>query len=73
MIEDIERVLGVRCRSITLGALCLLMWNFSYLESLGDDLFTTIPGETDLSSSLEKLIGRFENDEPYLGAFKPSK
>ncbi|NCQ23569.1 MAG: hypothetical protein GW798_03885 [Roseovarius sp.] len=73
VIEDIERVLGVRCRSITLGALCLLMWNFSYLESLGDDLFTTIPGETDLSSSLEKLIGRFENDEPYLGAFKPSK
>ncbi len=71
VIRDIENVLGLRCRSITVGALVALVWNFVKLDGFDGDAFTMGDGVINLADSLglddAKII------EPYPGAFKPAK
>ena len=73
VIDDIAQVLGIQCRTLTFGALCLVMWRFGKLGGLEGDLFTTKTGATDLHSSLAQLIPDLPVDEPYPGAYRPSK
>ena len=39
VVEDIAKVLDVRCRTLTLGAICILMWRFVSLKGLNRDSF----------------------------------
>jgi len=73
VIHDIENVLNVKCKTMTLGAICMVMWNGGSFEELSDDLFTTVPGSTDLYPSLAKLVPSLSDAEPYPGAYRPTK
>jgi Fe-S-cluster-containing hydrogenase component 2 len=75
VIEDIHRVLHIRCHTLTVGALLLLLWNFGHLQSLSADLFTTAEEGADLSASVVKTLGNAAAiaGEPYLGALRTAK
>lgn len=71
VIRDIEKVLELRCRTVTLGSLVALLWNFARLDGFDGDSFTVGEGVTDIADSLgldEKVL-----IEPYPGAFRPAK
>jgi len=69
VIRDIEKVLGLRCRTVTIGALVALMWNCAKLDGFNGDAYTIGESVVNLDEFLgldnAKLI------EPYAGAFKP--
>lgn len=71
VIRDIEAVLGLRCRTITVGALIALLWTGSRLDGFFDDAFVVGEGTIDLSLSLG--IDADLLHEPYPGAFTPAK
>lgn len=74
VIDDIQRVLGIRCRTITVGALFLLLWNFGKVPGLKTDLFLTQAGGADLLPSLKSLISDLRYDgEPYPAALRTAK
>jgi ferredoxin len=71
VIRDIENVLGLRCRTITVGALVALMWTCSRIDGFVDDDFVVGEGTINLAASLgidDALL-----HEPYAGAFTPAK
>jgi Fe-S-cluster-containing hydrogenase component 2 len=70
VIEDIHRVLKIRCHTFTVGALFLMLWNLGGLSGLTDHLFTTNESGADLLGSIQKVLGRTLalNAEPYSGA-----
>lgn len=71
VIRDIEKVLGLRCRTITVGALVTLLWNCTRLDGFDGDAFTVGEGTIDLSDCLGLGDGKLV--EPYPGAFRPAK
>lgn len=71
VMQDIEKVLAIRCRTITVGALLAMVWNIAKLPDLGE-LFLTTEGGTDLTPSLAAVIGNVEH-EPYAAAFINAK
>jgi len=73
VIDDIEKVLNIRCRTLTLGALCMLMWWFESPKNLEYNMFVTRAGATDLYQSLKQIISDLPNAEPYPGAYRPPK
>jgi Fe-S-cluster-containing hydrogenase component 2 len=74
VIADIEKVLGLRCRTITIGALLAIMWQFQIVEGFSGELFMTLPGETDLSPAIKKFISAsISAEQPYPGSYRPSK
>lgn len=74
VINDIEKVLSLRCRTVTVGALLAVFWNFQMIEGFSEDLFTTSPENTDLLPALQRHFpGTFPVVEPYPGAYRPSK
>ncbi|WP_302478923.1 4Fe-4S dicluster domain-containing protein [Ruegeria arenilitoris] len=73
VMDDIEKVLGIQCHTITLGALCVLSWHFQEIDEFGNGQFITAQGATDLFPSMRSLIDDLANEEPYSGAFRPAK
>ena len=74
VINDIEEVLSLRCRTVTVGALLALFWNFQKIEGFSGDLFTTSPEDTDLLPALQRhFTEAFPADEPYPGAYRPPR
>ena len=74
VVNDIEKVLSLRCRTVTVGALLALFWNFRRIEGFPGDLFTTSPDDTDLLPALQRHFPEtFLAVEPYPGAYRPSK
>ena len=75
VIDDVSKVLNIHCRTLTLGALCLLMWRFRTLleQDLAGDLFLTNAQGTDLHASLVRLDPDIPSEEPYPGAYRPAK
>ena len=76
VIEDMHRVLNIRCHTLTLGALLVLLWNFGNLRGLSGDLFTTAEEGADLLASVVKTLGKNAlplSGEPYLGALRTAK
>lgn len=73
VMDDIKKVLGIQCHTITLGALCVLAWHFAQVNSLSDSQFITTQGATDLYPSMRTLINDLANHEPYGGAYRPAK
>lgn len=71
VIRDIEKVLGLRCRSITVGALVALLWNFLRLDGFDGDAFTVGEGTIDLADCLG--LDGAKLAQPYPGAFRPAK
>ena len=71
VIRDIEKVLGLRCRTITVGALVAMLWNFVRLDGFKGDAFTVGKGTIDIVDCLD--IGNSMLPEPYPGAFRPVK
>lgn len=71
VIRDIEKVLGLRCRTITVGALVALLWNCAKLDGFDGDAFTIGEGTIDLADCLG--LDDTKSAEPYSGAFKPAK
>jgi hypothetical protein len=70
VIRDIEQVTGLRCRTITVGALIALLWNCAKLDCFDGDAFTVGEGTIDLA---EYLSTKGAVLEPYPGAFTPAK
>ena len=74
VIEDIENVLGLRCRTITVGILLILIWHFQELAGITGQLFTTKSGGADLSVEIKNnLVDTLPSTEPYPGAYRTSK
>ena len=73
VIDDIEKVLGIKCHTLTLGALCVLAWHFKAVDKLGKAQFVTTAGATDLYPSLRDFIDDLISHEPYDGAYRPAK
>lgn len=71
VIRDIEKVLGLRCRTITIGALVALLWNCARLNGFDGDAFTIGEGTIDLADCLGLEDAKLT--EPYPGAFRPAK
>lgn len=71
VIRDIEKVLGLRCRTITVGALAALLWNCAKLDGFDGDAFTVGEGTIDLADCLG--LDGAKLAEPYPGAFRPAK
>jgi hypothetical protein len=69
VMRDIEKVLGIRCRTLTIGALLALMWSNASIGGFDGTSFAIGDDGIDLASSLNvtNLV------EPYPGAFKPAK
>lgn len=73
VIDDIENVLDIRCRTVTMGLLCMIAWNFGKIDEVNGNTFTTASGETDLYRSIDALCLSFADEEPYPGAYRPPK
>jgi Fe-S-cluster-containing hydrogenase component 2 len=74
VIADIETVLKLRCRTVTIGALVAVVWSLARIDGFADDLFFIVPGRADLLPAMKKHISSAIADaQPYLGAYRPSK
>ena len=74
VIDDIQKILGLRYRTVTLGALLSMVWHFCRVESFRHDLFVTAINGTDLGTGMHKYIsGRLSHIEPYQGSLYPAK
>ena len=71
VIRDIEKVLGLRCRTVTVGALIALLWNRARLDGFSNSAFAMGEGVIDLADCLGIAAAR--STEPYPGAFRPAK
>ena len=71
VIDDINKVLGIKLHTITLGALTTMSWNFVRISETFGDLFMTQAQKTDLLPSLQALIPDVEEAEPHPGAYRP--
>jgi ferredoxin len=74
VIADIEMVLRLRCRTVTVGAIVAVVWSLSKIDGFKDDLFFIVPGRADLLPVMKRHISPAIADaEPYPGAYRPSK
>ena len=74
VMSDIEKVLNLRCRTVTVGALLAVMWQFERIEGFTGNLFVTSPDHTDLLPAMRHhLSDSISAWEPYAGAYRPSK
>ena len=74
VIQDVEVVLGLRCRTLTVGALLSVLWTFQRIDGFGEDLFTTSNEDTDLLPGMQSYFPELiPTHEPYPGAFRPAK
>jgi len=71
VIRDIEKVLGLRCRTVTVGALVALLWNCARLDGFAGDAFAVGERTIDIADSLG--LDDAKLTEPYPGAFRPAK
>jgi ferredoxin len=69
VIRDIEAVLRLRCRTLTVGALIALVWSFKSIEGFDGAAFAVAVDGIDLTKNLN-IPGVAE---PYAGAFRPAR
>lgn len=73
VIKDIEKVLGIRCRTLTVGCLLAVLWSFQKIDGFMEFLFMTSPADTDLLPGMKLFISESIPPQPYDGAYRPSK
>ncbi|MDE2847508.1 MAG: 4Fe-4S binding protein [Gemmatimonadota bacterium] len=71
VIEDIETVLNLRCRTVTVGALLALLWQFVRISGFVDDLFMVSSNNTNIVPNLEIHLPGSISNPPYPGSFSP--
>ncbi len=71
VIRDIEAVLNIRCRTITIGVLVVMLWNGSRIDGFDENAFAIGEETINLADSLD--IPDAKHTEPYPGAFTPAK
>jgi ferredoxin len=71
VVRDIEKVLGLRCRTLTVGMLIALLWNLRRIQGFDGDAFAIGEGVVDLSGFIADKGEQWK--EPYAGAFRPAK
>jgi hypothetical protein len=71
VINDINDVLDLKCITITIGLLLILLWNFKKFDELSLDNLTLNQEKIDLTCLMESFL--IDTIEPYIGAFKPAK
>lgn len=69
VIRDINKVLGIKCRTLTIGALLAVIWIGKTIDGFKGAAFSVEEGGIDLAKSLD-IPGL---TEPYQGAFRPAK
>lgn len=74
VIDDIEKVLGLRCRTVTVGALLSMIWHFQRINGFTEGLFETSPDDSDLLPAMQRYVSEsIPAIEPYPGAYRSSK
>jgi hypothetical protein len=74
VIDDVYKILGLRCHTITVGALLSVVWHFCKIKKLENDLFLTSTKGTDLRPGMLKNISRkISQVEPYYGSLFNAK
>ena len=74
VISDIGQVLNLRCRTVTVGALLAVLWQFERIGEFTGDLFVTSPDYTDLLNGMRyHLSDSIPMWEPYAGAYRTPK
>ncbi len=74
VMDDIEDVLNLRCRTVTVGALLAVLWQLETIEGFTGDLFATSLDSTDLLPAMRYyLSASLPTEDPYPGAYRPSK
>ena len=74
VMSDIEKVLTLRCRTVTVGALLAVLWHFERIDGFTGDLFVTSPNNTNLLPPMRHhLSDSIPVCPPYKGAYEPSK
>jgi len=74
VMDDIAQVLALRCRTVTVGALLAVLWQFEKIDGFGAHLFTTSPAGADLLDHMQQaLSGAILDRPPYPGAYRPFK
>lgn len=71
VMRDIEKVVGLQCRTITIGVLIALLWSCSKLQGFDEGAFVIGEGMLNLSDSI--AVEQSYLLEPYPGAFTPVK
>ena len=74
VMSDIEKVLALRCRTVTAGALLAVLWHFDRIDGFSGDLFVTSPDDPNLLPSMRRHLSEsIPVWPPYEGAYRPSK
>ena len=74
VMADIEKVLKLRCRTVTVGALLAVLWQLETIEGFTGDLFVTSSADTDLFPAMRRyLSASLPAEEPYPGAYRSVK
>jgi hypothetical protein len=74
VIDDIRDVLELECRTFTLPALLIPLWNLARIATLGEGLFSTRAGDVDLYPSLRAIVPKLKPTAVrYPGAFQVAK
>ena len=74
VMSDIEKVLNLRCRTVTVGALLAVLWHFERIDGFTADLFLTSPDNTDLLPPMRHYLSdAIPVLAPYEGAYRPAK
>ena len=74
VMSDVEDVLNLRCRTVTVGALLAVLWHFERINGLSGDLFMTSPDNTDLLPPMTRHLSEsIPAQPPYEGAYSPPK
>jgi Fe-S-cluster-containing hydrogenase component 2 len=73
VIEDVEKVLGITFRTLTIAIIILLVWDFRRITTFKSDLFSTVKCLDLVKSTQEYIDKNFTHSSPYQGAFQPFK
>lgn len=74
VVNDIEKILGLRIRTITIGILLAILWQFKNIESFAGNLFMTPSCDSNLLPSVNKYLGvTVLETDLYPGACRPVK
>ena len=74
VISDIEKVLSLRCRTLTVGALLAVLWGFERIDGFTEELFVASSDNTNLLPAMRQYLSdKIPMWSPYEGAYSPSK
>ena len=73
LVSDVEKVTGIRLRTVTLGVLLSLMWQFHKIDRLDDNIFFVHEHQTEIWKPLKSRWPTLIRHQLHLGAYGPSR